>query len=158
MMGFLSAAGDVLGNLFGTSKAAEKMVDHLSNGLDKLVYTDEEKAEARAKARSEALRTYSRWLEATTGSRLARRFLAFAFTGPWVLETTAATVLRAVAPWAGDARAKLLADSADALWAAAMQNNLLVGTILAFYFGGPVVMDSMKGAIVRWSERKAGGA
>lgn len=152
-MGFFTAAGAVLGNLFGTPKATERMIDNVSKGIDKLVYTDEEKAEDAAKARTEALTVYTKWLESTSGSRLARRFLAFAFAGPWVAETMLATLMRAVSPFTNPAQAQQLAESADALWAAAMQNNTLVGFILAFYFGGPVAMDALNRSLVKWTQR-----
>lgn len=156
-MGFFSAAGAVLGNLFGTPKAAERMVENVSAGIDKLVYTDEEKAEAAAKARTEALAVYNKWLEATSGSRLARRFLALAFTMPWVLEMLLSTCMQTLAPWVSAERAEALRASAETLVQAAMGNNTIIGVILAFYFGGPVAVDALKSALVKWTQRGSRG-
>ena len=43
-----------IGKLFGTEKALSGIVNGVTNGLDALVYTDEEKAGEAAKDRSEA--------------------------------------------------------------------------------------------------------
>ena len=44
----------ILGRIFSTEAAMERSVEAVVKGLDKLVYTSEEKAEATAKARAEA--------------------------------------------------------------------------------------------------------
>ncbi len=43
-----------IGKLFGSDKSVETIVSGVSRGLDSLVYTDEEKANAAAKERAEA--------------------------------------------------------------------------------------------------------
>ena len=66
----------MLGWLFGGSKAADKTVDSLSNGIDKMFYTDEEKADGRQKG----FDSFIKWQEATQPQNLARRLIALIVT------------------------------------------------------------------------------
>ena len=151
----LGAVASVLGNLFGTPSAVERVLDRVSNGIDTFIKYKAGNEDAEQEARLEGLRTYNRWLESTSGSRLARRILAFVFTIPWALETMIATFMRAAVPFVDDeARRTALTVSASALWKAAMDNNVLVGAVVAFYFGGPVAMDAISGSLGRWTEKK----
>ena len=47
-----------LGKLFGTDKAGEKLVDGATSAIDKIWYTEEEKAEDAAQAKREAAAVY----------------------------------------------------------------------------------------------------
>ena len=42
--------GALVGKIFGTGDAAGKVVDNISNGIDKLWYTEEEKSEDKLQA------------------------------------------------------------------------------------------------------------
>jgi hypothetical protein len=64
MFGFI---GETIGKIFGTDKAAGALINNVSNGLDKLIYTSEEKAEAYAAAETEARQMVIKWFEATSG-------------------------------------------------------------------------------------------
>ena len=70
----------LFGKLFGTEKATTALVENVSNGLDKMFYTDEEKALDGAKDRSEARSMLIKWMESTQGSNLARRCIALSET------------------------------------------------------------------------------
>jgi hypothetical protein len=72
------------GKLFGTEKALNGIVDGVTNGLDALVYTDEEKAADAAADRSEARKMVVQWMAATQGQNLARRLIALSITGVWL--------------------------------------------------------------------------
>ena len=72
------------GKLFGTEKALNGIVDGVTNGLDALVYTDEEKAADAAADRSEARKMVVGWMAATQGQNLARRLIALSITGTWL--------------------------------------------------------------------------
>lgn len=151
------AIAGVLGNLFGTQKAGEKIIDGISNGVDKLVYTDEEKAEDAAKARSEGMQVYMKWLESTTGSRLARRFIATGVTGMWLVEQITGVILGQAAIFASnpDLVTKLTTASGD-MFKHATENNTLVGVVLLFYFGGPAAIDGTKAMVEKWVNRERG--
>ena len=68
--------GETIGKIFGTDKAAAALIDNVSTGLDKLVYTGEEKAADHAASVTEARKMVIKWLAATSGQNLARRVLA----------------------------------------------------------------------------------
>jgi len=65
-----------IGKLLGTDKATDKIIDQSFSLLDKSFYTKQEQGEAALQAEAEARGLVVKWLEATTGSRLARRLLA----------------------------------------------------------------------------------
>ncbi|MBL4591196.1 MAG: hypothetical protein JKY96_04485 [Phycisphaerales bacterium] len=137
-----------LGSLFGSKAAGERIIDGVSKAADKLFYTSEEKAEDSAKARSKGYQVYMKWLESTTGSRLARRFIALMVTGLWVVEHVSAIGLQiasvfSLTPANLIEAGKILSDSAN-------NNNALVGVVLLFYFGGPAAMEGTKGLVNKW--------
>ena len=138
-----------LGKLFGTDKAGEKLVDGATSAIDKIWYTEEEKAEDAAQAKREAAAVYMKWLESTSGSRLARRMIAFMVTAPWALANFVAMVLRASAPFFPES-AEVINASASSLTSDASENNTLVGVVLLFYFGGPAAVDASKGLVQKW--------
>jgi len=82
----------MLGWLFGGSKAADKTVDGISSGIDKLVYTDEEKADASR----EGLKLWIKYQEATQPQNLARRLIALIIVGIWAILTLLAGILGAL--------------------------------------------------------------
>lgn len=67
--------------LTGESKTAEKMVDGVSNGLDAMFFTDEERSVANQKILDFKLE----YAKATQGQSLARRMIAFAVTVMWLI-------------------------------------------------------------------------
>lgn len=70
-----------LASLFGGGKTTDKIVDGVLNGVDALVYTDEEKAVANQKILDFKLE----WMKATQGQNIARRLIAVGVTALWVL-------------------------------------------------------------------------
>jgi len=146
----------VLGSLFGTADAGKAIVEGVRNAADKLFYTDEEKAEDAAKARSEGFGVYMKWLESTSGSRLARRVIALMVTGVWFLEHLSSVVIGCYATVATDSEkwqtvSTMLAKNAT-------ENNALVGVVLLFYFGGPAAIDGVKGLVDKWVNKPQPGA
>ena len=71
----------MFGWLLGNSKAADKAVDGIYNGLDMAIYTDEEKAIANNKI----LDFKIEYAKATQGQSISRRVIAFGVTFMWVL-------------------------------------------------------------------------
>jgi hypothetical protein len=71
----------ILANIFGDKDIANKAVDGAIGGLDKMFFTQEEKAEANQKLSE----WYLKYLEATQPQNLARRFIALIVVGLWAL-------------------------------------------------------------------------
>ena len=159
-----------LGSLFGSAKAGEKIIDGVTNSIDKLWHTDEEKADDAAQATREGMAKYRAWLESTSGSRLARRVIALIITFPWALANFVSMVLDAVSPFISGTEIiptlvnnKIVevtvlnsdkwGQAADSLSDNAWQNNTLVGVVLLFYFGGPAAVDASKGLIEKWTNK-----
>jgi len=144
----------LLGSLFGTAKAGEAMIAGVTNGIDKLFYTGEEQAEAKAKARTEGMTVYMAWLASTSGSRLARRVLALSVTSVWIIEHMMAVLFDTMAVFTNNAGAltsdKLVTASLH-MNASADSNRELVAIVLLFYFGGPAAIDGVKALATKWS-------
>lgn len=81
---------NIFAAIFGSKKNTETLVDAGVSGLDKMFYTNEEKAEDMGKMRE----WFLRYLEASQPQNLARRFIAVVVVGLW-----ATLVLAAVIAW-----------------------------------------------------------
>ena len=136
--------------LWGGEKAAEKLIDGVSNGLDKLWYTDEEKAEDMAKSASEARAMVIEWMRATSGQNLARRFLAISFTMMWGGIYGLSAILTAYAPWS--THQEKIMQSADALFKASESLNGAAMLILGFYFAAPHMTQIASKAMEKFSK------
>lgn len=137
------------GKVFGTDEAIKGAVGAVRDGLDALVYTDEEKSQDAAKERSEARSMLVGWMEATQGQNLARRLISLAITGVWLMQYVVAQLAMSVAIfWTGKAKelnelATLNMKSADDMGSAVM-------LILAFYFAAPHMGDFAQAIIGRF--------
>lgn len=140
------------GKLFGTDEAIKSTIGAVKDGIDALVYTEEEKAVDAAKERSEARSMLVGWMEATQGQNLARRLISLAITGVWLLQYIIAQIASSIAIfWTSSAKdlnqlAKLQMESANDMSPAVM-------LILAFYFAAPHMGDFAK-AVISGFERK----
>lgn len=109
-----NAIGGFFGKMLGTDKAAGKVVDSITKGIDKIWYTDEEKSEDKAQARREGQQVFMSWIESTSGSRVARRMIAMVVTFIWATQYFLAMALLAAVPWV-DAPSTVEAMKASAL-------------------------------------------
>lgn len=146
MLGFL-------GKLFGSEKAIEKGIETVSSGIDKLFYTDEERAEDGRKERSEARAMIIGWMQATSGQNLARRLLALVITSVWLLMYVVSAVLDVCVVWMTDYADKLTV-SANAIGERAMQMNGAMMLIIGFYFAAPHLSSIVPAAIEKFSGKK----
>jgi len=112
--------------LFGGGKAASKIVDGVLAAADKLVYTEEERAEMRAKARE----WFLKYLQATQPQNAARRLIAITVSALWALLVVAALIAQVLG-------AQDIADYALRLMRDVVQTPF--GLILGFYFAAHVV-------------------
>lgn len=133
------------GKLFGTEKALNAVVDGVSSGLDALVYTDEEKAQAAAENRTEARKMVVEWMRTTQGQNLARRLLALSITAVWLLQYILAQVANVVSVWS-DKSEQWTAMAAYMISGASAMNNAVM-LILAFYFAAPHMGDIVQGVL-----------
>lgn len=136
----------ILGRLFGSPDAVSTIVSKAADGIDALVYTDEEKAGDAAKARSEARSMVVKWMAATSGQNLARRLIALAITGIWLSMYLLAVLCNMAAVWI-TSKEDQLAATAQIAFDAAADMNPAVMLILAFYFAAPHMGDIATAAI-----------
>ena len=137
--------------LFGTDKGIESVVNSVSNGLDALVYTDEEKSTAAAHDRSEARKMVIEWMGNTQGQNLARRLIALSLTMMWGVIHGIKTLLATYAPWADNA--KQIMASVAALEEATTQLNGAMMLILGFYFAAPYMGSVVEGALNKFGKK-----
>jgi len=140
------------GRLFGSDSAVESVIDHAAAGLDKLIYTDEEKADAIARDRASARQMVIEWLRNTQGQNLARRLLALMIATVWLMQYLSAQVLAIAAVWVEPDTADKLKASVSILSDNAGQMNGAMMLLLSFYFAAPHM-----GKIVDVAMQKFGG-
>jgi hypothetical protein len=129
-----------IGKLFGSDQALGKIVDTAKDLVDESFYTDQE--QAKAKAGEAARGMVIDWVAASTGSRLARRFIAFSITGTWLAMYWLSTTLSIAAVWAEDELSLSQLQQSSAIADAAGQQMVsAVMLILGFYFAAPYMGD-----------------
>ena len=142
------------GKLFGTDEAIKSTIGAVKDGIDALVYTEEEKAVDAAKERSEARSMLVGWMEATQGQNLARRLISLAITGVWLLQYLVSQVASSVAIFWYD-KAVQLNELAKLQLESANDMSPAVMLILAFYFAAPHMGDFAKAVIGRFGTKTA---
>lgn len=141
-----------LGKLFGTDAATEKVISTASGLLDNAFYTDQEEARDKAEMAKETHQFILKWLEATTGSRLARRVLAFNVAGIWSVQYLATQILSLVAIWSDDP--KRLEASVKVLENSMEQTTAALMLVLGFYFAAPYLGDIASVALKKFGKVK----
>jgi hypothetical protein len=139
-----------LGKLFGGDGAASSIIDQTFGLIDKSFYTKQEQGEALMKAEADARQMTIQWLESTSGSRLARRVIAFSITGTWLFMFMAATTSSLISIWVGDVAADKLLQSTEILDGRIETMTPAVMLILGFYFAAPYMGDLAKGALQKF--------
>ena len=148
-----NAVGGFLGRMFGTEKSLEKVMDTASTLVDEAFYTKQEKAEDQAAATSEARKMIVDWVASTTGSRLARRGLAFMFAGTYLTHWWAASAADIAAAWTESvATAGKLALTSGMLDTRAETMQPIIMLIVGFYFAAPYMGDVAKAALGKMSK------
>lgn len=137
------------GRLFGSDNATDKVIDHVSNGMDKLVYTSEEKADDNAKSVTEARQMIIEWLKNTQGQNLARRLLALMIASVWLLQYISVQILSIIAVWSETPdnflkSAQVIQDNIGQMTGAMM-------LLLGFYFAAPHMGGIVSAALNKFS-------
>lgn len=140
------------GKLFGTDAAISGTIGAVKDGLDALVYTDEEKAVDAAKDRSEARNMIVGWMEATQGQNLARRLISLAVTGVWLFQYVVAQVASSIAVFWHESAGQLNALAALQLQSADNMSPAVM-LILAFYFAAPHMSDVVRAFTERMTKK-----
>jgi len=140
------------GKVFGTDEAIKGAVTTVKEGLDALVYTEEEKAQDGAKERSEARSMLVGWMEATQGQNLARRIISLAITGVWLFQYIIAQLALSLAVFWTE-KASQLQELAKVNTANANDMSSAVMLILAFYFAAPHMADFATAVVSRFKEK-----
>ncbi len=148
----MSVIGTTLGKIFGTEKALTAIVDNVSNGIDKLIYTDEEKASDAAIDRAAARGMVINWMESSKGQNIARRCIALCIVTVWLFQYLSCMLLSIAGIWFDSpdkfiASAKIISNSAERM-------NGAVMLILGFYFAAPYMGSLVKGAMDKFSNQK----
>ena len=139
--------------MFGSEKTLGQTVSAVTNGLDALVYTDEEKAQDAAKERAEARSMVVGWMERTQGQNIARRFIAIVVTLIWAIQYVAAMLIDASSIWMVEYQ-KELVDTADSIREGGEQVTGAMMLVLGFYFAAPHLDKVVGGAMSRFSKEK----
>jgi hypothetical protein len=143
------------GKVFGTDEAIKSTIGAVKDGIDALVYTEEEKAVDAAKERSEARSMLVGWMEATQGQNLARRLISLAITGVWLLQYIISQIASSIAIFWAD-KAKQLNELARLQLESANDMSPAVMLILAFYFAAPHMGEFAKAVVGRFAAKTQG--
>lgn len=142
----------VLGRLFGSAEAGKELVSGVRDGLDALVYTDEEKAEAHARDISESRQMMIEWFRNTQGQNLARRLIALVVTCVWALQYTTAQLLAVTAVWFSGPVSERLVSSSKIIGGYGEATTGAMMLVLAFYFAAPHMGKVVDRALDRFSQ------
>ncbi len=142
-----------VGKLFGSDKAASSLIDNISSGLDKLHYGDQERAGDNAKSVTEARQVLLQWLQSTSGSNLARRFIAITVTCIWSLQYIVSMVLLALLPWLPE-YAEVMKVSAVSLQGSGEAISGAMMLVLGFYFAAPHLGSIVDKAMSKFDKPK----
>ena len=131
--------------LFGSQKNVDTVIETgakgLYNGIDKLFYTDEEKAEASADILKLKTTAFQKFVDAAYDQNsirsITRRWLAFLVMGPTILFYVLAAVFHGIGVFAEVDKSGLNGFITYASFLFAMANTLApwAGGVLIFYFG-----------------------
>lgn len=141
----------LISRIFGSEKALSATIKGVTNGLDALVYTDEERATDAKEERKQARQMIVGWMEKTQGQNLARRFIAMVVTLIWAVQYVLAMAMDAAAVWITDER---LTQSADSIRAGGESVTGAMMLVLAFYFGAPYAGQIIGGAMDKFAGKK----
>lgn len=141
-----------LGKIFGTEKALTSVIDSVSSGLDKLNFSDQEKAEFNSKMTDKVVS----WVESSSGQNRTRRFLAIIITMIWLLQYVFAMVASAITPWVNSDVAVPLKESVMIVGSYAEGMTGAMMLIIGFYFAAPHMGSFVNLAMDRFSKTKTG--
>lgn len=123
--------------IFNSPTAISETAKAVANGLDALVYTSEEKANDAHAAKAAAQMSLVRWLDASKGSRVARRLIAITVTTMWSITFTLQLLLGVLMPWFSTETSAKINASLIAIGNADSPIGGEMLIVLSFYFAAP---------------------
>lgn len=154
----------LLGRIFDTPEAINKTIETVASGLDKLVYTKEEQADAAGAMRVKEMEQVAaargmvvEWMKATSGQNLARRWLTVVITSVWLSLYIGAAAFATASTFMaiGPSNRALAASGIMASYANELANVVMV--IIMFYFAAPHMGQAIDILLQRFGMR-AGSA
>ena len=142
----------VLGKAFGTEKAVSKAIDSVSSGIDKLIYTEEEKNDDRRASLTEARQMLIQWMAASAPQNVSRRFIAISVTIVWLGQYLIAMGMNVASVWVENPERYI--ETAKIINESGVSMNSAMMLILGFYFAGPYVGDFAKKALNNFSKKQ----
>jgi hypothetical protein len=121
--------------IFGASNSAGKVIDGAIAGIDKIVYTEEEKADARSKLLEQWIKLQETLGEETTVRGVTRRILAIMFCGAYILLSVSSAFI-----W------PFWQEYANFLWEVANGQYGWITTAVAVFYFGPYAFEKMLSA------------
>lgn len=149
------------GKLTGSDEAITAGVNGLVNGLDALVYTDEEKAVAAGTERAQARMMLIDWVKTTSGQNLARRLLAFMIAGTWlfmyllscVLDVLVVVTEACTGAVGSVCKATLYSQAGAVIGTRADNMTGAMMLILGFYFAAPYLGQIITPAMEKFAKK-----
>lgn len=138
--------------IFGSDDVLRETVSGVKDGLDALIYTEEERETDAAKERAEARGILVEWMKNSQGQNIARRFLAFIIATVWLAMYLIAAALDVASVWLADP--KQVNETASVIGARAYEMNGAMMLILGFYFAAPHLGKIVDGAMSRFAARE----
>lgn len=124
----------ILGFFGGGGKAAETILDGAVNGIDKLLFTEEEKAEFRGKLADAWIKLQETLGEETSVRGVTRRIIAVGFAGFYLFMST-----MAIAFW------PFYREYSNFIWDVTNgTHGYITLAIVAFYFGPYFLMQAFE--------------
>jgi len=150
----------LIGKIFGSDAAIDKVIGHGKELLDDAFYTDQEEAADRAQAAKETRGLITEWIKNSQGQNLARRVLAFAIGFTWLSMFVAATLLDLASVWAElphtvEAGQVVYNKFSTASQIIDTRNDQMTGAImliLGFYFAAPKISEIANTAMQKLSK------
>ena len=145
----------ILSRIFAGPETVATAVNAVRDGLDALVYTDEEKAVDAAKDRAEARGLVVQWMQATSGQNLARRYLSVVITLVWLAQYLAANFFALSAIFVDQPLSNSFLAASGIMGGYANQMNGAVMLILGFYFAAPHMSSIVDAAMTRFGNKES---
>ena len=137
--------------LWGSPDAVKDVIDVVRDAGDALFYTKEEQAADRASDTTEARNVFLEWIKNSQGQNLARRVIAFAIAGAWLVIKLAGSGLAIAAIWS-DSSSDDIAKSSDILDQFSSDMTPAVMLILGFYFAAPHMGRIAEAALISFGK------
>lgn len=147
----------LLSKILGSDKAMVEGARAVRDGLDALVYTDEEKSADAMRERAAARAMVIKWMQATQGQNLARRLLALSITAVWLLDIVLGQIAGALAIFIDGSTGEQIDQLGKFMVASALSMSDAVMLILAFYFAAPHMSDIAKAVVGKYSSKAPKG-